>query len=292
VARRSRGIVTRRELLGAGLSAKEVDHRVTIGLLIVEFRGVYRAGHDAPSVEARYLAAVKACGEGAVLSGPAAAWLWGLLKGPAPPPEVTAPTERRVKGLKTRRCRGMHPRDMTVHRGIPITTLPATLLHVASLLPFENLTRAVHEADVRYGTRPEDVEAALRRHPNITGAKTLRRVVHGDAPVTLSELERRFLALLTAHHLPLPLTNRLAGTKRVDCRWPDHALTVELDSYRYHRSRHAWEEDRRRDREAFTRGESIRRYTWRDVVEDPGLMLAELRGLIQPYASPSSTAGS
>jgi hypothetical protein len=74
VARGSRGIVTRRELLGAGLSAKEVDHSVTIGLLIVELRGVYRAGHDAPSVEARPLAAVKACGEGAVLSGPAAAW--------------------------------------------------------------------------------------------------------------------------------------------------------------------------------------------------------------------------
>jgi very-short-patch-repair endonuclease len=186
----------------------------------------------------------------------------------------------------------MDPTDMTVHRGIPITSVPATLLHVASLLSFENFTRAVHEADVRYGTRPEHVEAALRRHPNITGAKRLRRVIHGDAPVTLSELERRFLALLTAHHLPLPLTNRLAGTKRVDCRWPDHALTVELDSYRYHRSRHAWEEDRRRDREALARGESIRRYTWRDVVEDPGLMLAELRWLIQPYASPSSTAGS
>jgi very-short-patch-repair endonuclease len=275
-------VVTRRELLGAGLSAKKIDHRVAIGLLIVEFRGVYRAGHDAPSVEARYLAAAKACGEGAVLSGLAAAWLWGLTKGPAPPPEVTTTGRRRSGGVKTHRRRTMNPRDATRHRGIPVTTVPVTLLALPSLLSFENLIRAVHEADVRYATRPEHVEQALMRHPNATGAKTLRRIMYGDEPVTLSELEKRFLAVLREHGLPLPETNRPAGTKRVDCRWPEHKLTVELDSYRYHRSRHAWEQDRVRDREARARGDSIRRYTWGDVVEHPGPMVAELRALLSP----------
>ena len=61
------------------------------GALLREHPGVYRVGHRAPSVEARYLAAVWACGEGAVLSGRAAAHLWGLVKGRAPAPEVTAP---------------------------------------------------------------------------------------------------------------------------------------------------------------------------------------------------------
>ena len=251
-----------------------------IGLLIVEFRGVYRAGHRAPSVEARYMAAVKACGEEAVISGLAAAWLWGLVKGSAPVPEVTARTERRPKGVRTHRCRQIDPRDTTVHRGIPITTVPTTLTTLPSLLSFENLTRAVHKADVRYGTRPEHIEAALQRHPNAPGAKTLRRVIHGDTKVTLSELEKRFLKLLEKHGLPLPNTNRRAGSKRVDCRWPGHALTVELDSYRYHRSSHAWEQDRRREREAFARGDDIRRYTWRDVTEDPAPLLAELRQLL------------
>ena len=54
------------------------------GALLPVHRGVYRVGHRAPSVEARYLAAVLACGEGALLSGRAAAHLYGLLKGPAP----------------------------------------------------------------------------------------------------------------------------------------------------------------------------------------------------------------
>ena len=69
--------------------------------------------------------------------------------------------------------------------------------------------------------------------------------------------------------LPLPNTNRPAGGRYVDCRWPDHALTVELDGYRYHSSRHAWEHDRRREREAYARGDDFRRYTYGDVFEQP-----------------------
>jgi hypothetical protein len=74
-------VVTRAELLAAGMSRSEIEHRLRTGSLIAVFRGVYRVGHTAPSVDARYVAAVKACGEGALLSGLAAAWLWGLVKG-------------------------------------------------------------------------------------------------------------------------------------------------------------------------------------------------------------------
>jgi hypothetical protein len=97
--------------------------------------------------------------------------------------------------------------------------------------------------------------------------------------VTLSRLERTFLALLRREGLPLPQTNRVAGEHRVDCRWPDHGLTVELDSYRYHSSRHAWEQDHRRERAAYARGDQFRRYTYGDVFEDTAPMLAELREL-------------
>jgi hypothetical protein len=76
--------------------------------------------------------------------------------------------------------------------------------------------------------------------------------------------------------LPLPLTNRPAGGRRVDCRWPEHQLTVELDGYRFHNSRHSWEQDRRREREARARGDDFRRYTYGDT-EHPAMLLAELR---------------
>jgi hypothetical protein len=78
----------------------------------------------------------------------------------------------------------------------------------------------------------------------------------------------------------LPDTNRVASGRRVDCRWPEHHITVELDSFTFHNSLHSWKQDRLREREAYARGDQFRRYTWSDVFDDPQTMLAELRSLL------------
>ena len=284
LASRAHGVVGRAELLAAGVSSDQIRWRLGRGDLIVEFPGVYRVGHAAPSVLARYTAAVRACGPRAVLSGLAAAHLLELLKGRAPAPEVTSPRERRVPGIKTRRTRGELQR--TVWRGIPVTSPARTLVDLAAVLDAETLARAVHEAGIRHHTTPDQVEAVLKQRRTSPGAAKLRSVLHGHTPVTLSRLESAFLAVLRAAGLPPPQTNRRAGSKRVDCRWPDHKLTVELDSYRYHRSRHAWEQDHQREREAYARDDQFRRYTHHDVIENPGPMLKELRELLTGRASP------
>jgi very-short-patch-repair endonuclease len=279
IARRQHGVVTRKQLLAAGVSKEEIRRRIRKGALLGVHSGVYRVGHKAPSIEARYHAAVLACGEGAVLSGEAAGWLWGLVKGTAPPPEVTAPTRREVRGVRTRHAR-RGATEATTRHGIPITTVPRTLVDLSSLLQLEDLARACHEAGVLHGTTPRHVEEILSHRPSTPGAKQLRKVMHGEVHVTLSRLERRFLARLREARLPEPVTNRKAGEKRVDCRWPQHNLTVELDSYRYHSSRHAWERDRRREREAHARGDQFRRFTHDDVFDDPEQMLGELSALL------------
>jgi hypothetical protein len=273
--------VTRAELLSARVTRAEIEHRLGAGSLIRVYPGVYRVGHAAPSTEAAYMAAVKACGPGAVLSGRAAAHIHCLIKSRRPPaPEVTAPTERRVEGLKTRRCRSLHRRDKTLARGIPVTTVPRTIVDLAAELELDDLARACHEAGVRHRTTPRQVEAALARRPNVPGATNLHLVTGRKVPVALSKLEKRFHALLEEAHLPLPVTNRPAGGRRVDCRWSEPPLTVELDSYTFHNSRQAWEEDNRRAREARRRGDEFRRYTYLDVFEDPSDMLRELRELL------------
>jgi hypothetical protein len=272
-------VVTRAQLLAAGLTVHEIRHRIEAGVLLPEHRGVYRVGHRAPSVEARYLAAVLACGEDARLSGRAAAHLYGLLKGSAPAPEVCATMKRRVDGVTVRRAR-IAPPDRATYRGVPLTTVARTETDLAADLPLHDLARACHEAGVRFKTTPAHVAAVLERRPRCRGAPKLRLVLTGDARVTLSALERRFLQLLTEHRLPLPRTNRPAGAHRVDCRWPDRRLTVELDSYRFHSSRYAWEQDRRRERDARARGDELRRYTWADVFEEPDQAIAELRRLL------------
>jgi len=102
-------------------------------------------------------------------------------------------------------------------------------------------------------------------------------------------LEREFIKALKAHGLPLPITNRVAGAHRVDCYWPEHKLVVELDSYTYHQSRHAWEQDRRRERDARRNGNEFRRFSHDDVLDRRALVLAEMRALTG--SSPSRRRG-
>jgi hypothetical protein len=190
------GVVTRRELAQAGVTGAEITHRVRTGALLREHRGVYRVGHRAPSLEARYLAAVRACGDGALLCGRAAAYLHGILKGKPPPPEVMAPTERRVPGVRTHRVRSIDDRDRALRRDVPVTTVARTITDLAAGLSLDELARACHEAGVQHRTTPRQVEAVLARRPNSPGAAKLRSVIRGETKVTLSGLERRFLALL------------------------------------------------------------------------------------------------
>jgi hypothetical protein len=161
-----------------------------------------------------------------------------------------------------------------------VTTVAQTLVGLAAELRPDALARACHEAGVRYGTTPRHVEEVLARYPNAPGAGKLRAVMRGEVKVTLSKLERRFLELLRGDGLPLPEMNRAASGRRVDCRWPDHRLTVELDSYQFHNSRYAWEQDQNRRREARARGDEFERYTYGDVFEHPALMLRDLRALL------------
>src|SRR4051812_15001122 len=100
IAARQHGVVARRQLLAAGISARWIAKRLAKGSLIAVYPGVYRVGHAAPSTEADYMAAVLACGEGAVLAGRAAALLLGLIRArPAPEPEVIAHSKRRIAGI-------------------------------------------------------------------------------------------------------------------------------------------------------------------------------------------------
>ncbi len=163
IAGSAHGVVTRRQLLAAGVTVAEIKSRLRRGALLAEHPGVYRVGHRAPSVEARYLAVVLACGERARLCG-LAAHLLGLTGGRvAPLPKVVAPTERRIEGVRTRRSRALDPRDAFVWCGIPVTSVARTMLDLASVLSLDALARAFHEAGIRHGTTPAHVDAVLQR---------------------------------------------------------------------------------------------------------------------------------
>lgn len=291
IAVRQHGVVTRSQLGKAGVTRHEIGSRVRNGSLIRVHLGVYRVGHAARSIEATYLAAVLACGDGALLCGLAAGYLWRIIKGSPPISEVVAPSERRIEGVRTHRSRSMHPDDRAVVRGIPVTSVAATVVQLAGTLSLDALSRACHEAGVLHRLTPAQVDAIFSRQPIVPGAGNLRAVLHGEVRVTLSELELRFLRVLRRANLPLPITNRSLDGRRVDCRWPEHRVTVELDSYRFHNTRRSWETDRQREREAHARGDRFRRFTWTDVIENPGPMVRDLCTLLPPVVLPDAAQG-
>jgi hypothetical protein len=192
IASSQHGVVTRVQLLAAGVSARAID--------------------------ATLVAAVLACGNGSVLSGPAAGHLLEILRGRLPAPDVTTRSARRPEGVIAHRTRALDPRDITTWKAIPVTTPARTLVDLAAVVSAEQLARAMHEASIRHGTTPDDVEAVLARRPNSPGAAQLRAVLRGDTKVTLSRLEQAFLRLLAENRLPLPTTNRRVGGRLVDCR--------------------------------------------------------------------------
>ncbi|HEY1539934.1 MAG TPA: type IV toxin-antitoxin system AbiEi family antitoxin domain-containing protein [Solirubrobacteraceae bacterium] len=263
IATRQHGRVTWRQLVAAGVDRHAVQRWLVGGRLHRVHDGVYAVGHVAPSVHGDYMAAVLACGRGAVLSHGAAAHLLKILPGSAPPPEVTVPTVagRRRTGIVIHRVHALPVQDTSILDRIPIATVPRVLLDVSPRLDAAELGRACHEAWVRHGTSPREIEACIARNPAKKGVARLRRAVGSD--VTLSVLEDGFLQLLRDHGLPAPRTNIDRDGDRVDCHWPAIGLTVELLSYRYHGSRAAFERDvarrRRSQHVAFTYGDVFER---------------------------------
>jgi hypothetical protein len=274
IAARQHGRITRRQLLDAGIDRRRVDRWLSDGRLRSVHRGVYAVGHTAPSTRGDYMAAVLACGEGAVLSHCAAAYLLRLVRR-APPPAVTVPTTADIgrPGVVIHRVATLHRFDASTLDGIPITTVPRVLLDLAPTTAPEQLARLCHEGWIHHGTTPDYLEACIARNRYKPGAKKLRRAMTAD--VTLSALENQFLRLLKNHNLPLPRTNIDHAGDKVDCHWPDHNLTIELLSYRFHSSRQAFETDVARRR----RSNHIA-YTYGDVYERPTQTAAEVSALL------------
>jgi predicted transcriptional regulator of viral defense system len=285
VAARQHGVISLPQLKSAGLTASAVRNRVATGKLQRLHQGVYAVGLAKPSREARYMAAVLACGPGAALSHRSAADLLGLRPCSRRAIEVTAPgrTGRSRPGIEVHRPTGLEPRDVTYVNGIPCTTVARTLLDLAETLDQTALERAIERAETLRIFDLTAVLDVLNRAGNRKGATKLRAALAAYLPepaFTRSELEKRFLALCKEAGIPKPHVNLFGDGKEVDFRWPDRGLIVEVDSLRHHGTRAAFERDRRRDQELTTRGWRVVRFTWRQVVGEPDRVAATLASLL------------
>jgi len=254
-------VVSRAQLLAAGLTARMIEVRVRNGRLHPVYRGVYAVGRPDLTDRGRWMAGVLAAGADAVLSHRSAAALWGLRPWPGRQVEVTCPSGSRKRGLTAHRSR-VPAGDRTVMDHIPVTTVTRTLADLRRVLPPVEVERAVHQA-----YRTGRVDRAPAGHPE--GSQRSR-----------SPLEVAFLRLCRDHGLPRPEVNVMVQGRLRDFFWPEHRLVVETDGRASHLTPTAFEDDRERDVLLMEAGYRVRRFTYRQITERPAWVAARVRAAL------------
>jgi very-short-patch-repair endonuclease len=283
LATRQYGLVTRAQLRELGYSDRAISRRLAAARLVAIHPGVYAVGHGALSQSARWLAAVLTCGPGALLSHGTAAALWELL--PEQPARIhvtragdggrTAP-----RGVCLHRYVTLADGDVSRRDGIPVTSVSRTLLDLAGAVPPRRLRRAIAQADVLRRLRVAELERLLETHRGRPGTPALAAALAEHRPergVSRSDFEDRLAELCERHGLPAPRINaRLAGLE-VDVSWPEARVVAEADSFSFHRTRAAFENDRERDAILTAAGYIVHRFTERQLRLAPETVVAALR---------------
>jgi hypothetical protein len=235
MVRRQHGVVARADLLALGFGHRSIEHRVTSGRLHPVAAGVYAVGRRELTPHGRWMAAVLACGDGAVLSHRSAAELWGIGHEESGRIDVSIRRRSRLerRGIKVRCRPSLGAGSLTRWRGIPVTHPVQTLIDLATELKPLRLERAVNEADKLDLVDPETLRAALDDHKGEPGVKKLATLLDRHTfRLSDSDLEVLFRPLALAAHFPVPLTKHWVLGYETDFWFPDHDLVVETDGLR------------------------------------------------------------
>jgi very-short-patch-repair endonuclease len=277
IASRQRGLIRTAQLHELGIGARGIQRRLARGALHRFHRGVYLVGHTAMAPLAAELAAVYACGTGAVLSHSSAASLWAILDCRSGVIHVTAPSSwRSRRGVRVHQTKMLLPVDRRHRHGIPVTAPARTLLDLAGCEPVRVVERAYDEALAQRLTSTRQIREALERHPLRRGNAVVEALLARDSGPTLtrSEAEELLLALIRQAGLPIPEVNARVGRYEVDFLWRAEQVIVEVDGYRYH-GRGKFESDRVRDADLQLRHRVIR-VTWRQLTDEPLAVVARI----------------
>jgi predicted transcriptional regulator of viral defense system len=282
LATEQHGVVARRQLITLGLGRGAIAERLRKQRLHRIHQGVYAVGHRKLSHLGWWMAAVLACGPGAVLSHRCAAASAGILEGWPTTVDVIAPRELHSRPGVRVHLGALADDERTERFGIPVTTVARTLLDLAAVLDVHALNRALERAEALGLADAVPLAALIERHAGQRGTASLRAALdEGLRPaVTRSDLERRFLTFVDDAGLPRPLTNVVLDGIEVDCAWPERRVVVELDGRAYHRTMAAFERDRARDRRLAAAGWRPIRVTDRALRDEPARLRSELTALV------------
>jgi very-short-patch-repair endonuclease len=290
LAGRQHGIVTRRQLRALGFSKRTIENRVERGRLHVVAHGVYAVGWPELTQKRRWMAAVLACGDDAMLSHRSAAALWGI--GTESHGLIDISVRRRCElrrpGLRARGRPSLPQDDVSGVDGIPVTGVVQTLVDLATELPPRRMERAINEADKLDLIDPETLRSALDAYAGEPGVKILRKLLDKRTfRLSDSDLEILFRPIAAVAGLPSPHTKQMVNGFEVDFFWPDLGLVVETDGLRYHRTPSTQARDARRDRAHTLAGMTPLRFTHYEIKYERPQVQAELARIARRLARAS-----
>jgi very-short-patch-repair endonuclease len=271
-------VVSLPQLQFFGLTPSAVRQRVAAGRLTRIHRGVYAVGHGRLTGHGRWMAAVLAYGDGAVLSHRSAAALHGIRPDNRATTDITLPSRsaRPRPGIHVHKSSTLTAADVTTVDGIPCTSVARTILDLAEEVGERGVEKAIDQAVILKLFDLRAVEDVLGRAVGRSGPSVVRAVLaeYRGPTLTDKELEERFLALCRQASLPSPAVNEWIvledGTAyKADFLWRAERVIVETDGWGTHRTRRAFENDRKRDRRLRLTGWDVIRFTWRDVEREP-----------------------
>ena len=291
VGSRKHGIVDLRDLEQAGVSRSTILLWVRSGRLHRIHRGVYSIVPPAMLAdEGRWLAAVLACGPGAVLSHAAAAELLGLIERwrRRVPLHVSVLDRRRVRlpAIQVHRPRHLEARDVIVHHGIPTTTETRTLFDQASVVSRRTLREQFERAEYLEKLDRGRLRTLLIGATGRRGIGNLERLA-GYEPLPLSRtrsrLERIILSLCRTRSLPVPGVNVPLLDYEVDFLWPEALLVIEADGGQHRGEQRS--RDNKRDLALQLAGYLVRRFTEDDLL-DEAVVAEEILELLTARLAP------
>jgi very-short-patch-repair endonuclease len=235
------------------------------------------------------MAAVLAGGSDAVLSHASAAALWEIRPSDATWIDITVPRTGRTSrpGLRVHRPRRLPPDEVTCRDAIPVTTAARTVLDMAARLSPTRLYRLLDQVEIRELADYAALRATAAAHRGHRGAGKLHAALkahYAGTDMTKSDLEALFLGLCERHALPTPRVNATVAGKEVDFFFPGDRLVVETDSWRFHKTRHAFEDDRARDARLARAGYRTLRFTDRQIADEPATVAATVNRLARSSA--------
>jgi very-short-patch-repair endonuclease len=288
------GVVTFAQLRELGFSKGAISRSTEARRLLRIHRGVYAVGHRALSAHGRALAAVLACGDGALLSHRSAAWLHGLQSWAPREPEVTvANSGHRRARIRLHRTGLLTPADACERERLPTTSLARTMLDIAAEETPRRVRNAVERAE-RLGLLDLDsIDSQLARRPGVRGAGCLRREleIYRDPIFSRARSERLFRALVKRAGLPMPAINTFVAGHEIDAYWEQARFAVEVEGWEAHRTRAAFENDHLRQENLKLAGIDSVRITARRIEREPAKVGQRLAILLAQRQSATELLG-